>query len=157
MTILGRGLLLFWASWFSVVFASNLTDAMQQAGILPSGWHFVSGNFGMIRQSVEIYGLGVAFAALLFVGVLLVQLGAATFFWRAFLSRKVAPKSDPNVLRAFAAGIGMFAAFLLADEIFVVYERLAGIATTHLLVLCALLLSYLVIRIGEGERANTTR
>jgi len=149
MKIVARGLLLFWASWFSLVLASNLTDALQQLGVLSSQWRFVSGNFAMIRQSIAIYGLSPAMAALLFAGVLGVQLSATVLFWRAFAARDTITRPDaPEIPRAFAAGLAMFAGFLLADEAFVVYERFAGAATTHLLVFCALLLSFLTIRCG---------
>ena len=147
MTLVARVLLFFWASWFSLVLASNLTDALQQLSVLSSQWRFVSGNFAMIRQSIAIYGLSAWFAAVLFACVLLVQLCATALFWRAFAARDAVIRPDaPEIPRAFAVGLAMFAGFLLADEAFVVYERFASVATTHLLVFCALLLSFLTIR-----------
>jgi hypothetical protein len=144
--ILCRGLLFFWSAWFSIVFASNLADGLQQAGLLPETWRFASGNFGLIVQSIEIFSLEKAWAVILFGGVLITQLGVSVLFWRAFLIRaSLARPVDQKVVQAFALGIGLFAAFLVADEILVVYHRFSGLETTHFLILCALLLSYLVI------------
>jgi hypothetical protein len=152
-SVLCRGLLFFWSAWFSVVFSTNLADGLRQAGLLPTGWRFTSGNFQLINQSIGIYSLQESWAAILFGAVVLVQLGAAMVFWRAFLDRDTVTKPDnPKVLQAFVLGIGLFAAFLVADEFFVVYDRLSGLETTHLLVLCGLLLSYLVIHVLSGHR-----
>lgn len=145
---LSRGLLLFWSSWFSLVLASNLADGLQHMGVLPTEWRFVSGNLSLIRQSIDIYSLTMTSAAILFGAVVAVQLAAAVLFWRAFLDPdSVARPDDRKALQAFSLGIGLFAAFLIADELFIVYERLAGVATAHLLILCGLLLSYLVIHL----------
>jgi hypothetical protein len=150
--VLCRGLVLFWSLWLSVVFSSNLTDGLRQVGLLPMEWRFASGNFRLIVQTIEIYSLGESWAAILFASVVLVQLGAAMLFWRAFLDRDTRIERDsPKVLQAFSLGILLFAAFLVADELFVVYDRLPGLETTHLLVLCGLLLSYLVIGMLSGR------
>ncbi len=152
-SMLRRGLLLFWSSWFSVVFSTNLADGLRQAGLLPTEWRFASGNFELIRQSIGIYSLGQSWAVFLFAAVVLVQLGAAALFWRAFLERDTGTRPDhPKVPQAFSLGIGLFAAFLVADELFIVYDRISGLETTHLLVLCGLLLSYLVIHVPSGQR-----
>ena len=150
---LSRGLLLFWSAWFSVVFSSNLADGLVAVGLLPHGWRFASGNFRMIGQSIGIYSLGESWAAIFFAAVVLAQLGAATLFWRAFLDRDCIKPGNRTVLPAFVLGIGLFAAFLVADEFFIVYDRLAGLETTHLLVLCALLLSYITYALSGDRRA----
>jgi hypothetical protein len=152
--VLRRGLLLFWSTWFTVVFASNLTDGLKQAGLLPDGWRFASGNFALIVESVRVYALGASWAALLFAAVVLLQLAAAALFWRAFLDRRALEPESPKALQAFSLGLALFAGFLVADEVFVVYDRVPGLGITHLLVLCGLLLSCLVVQTRSGQGAS---
>ena len=141
-----RGLLLFWSLWLSVVSASNLADGLQQMGALPSPWRFASGNFALVVEAIEIYGMPRSLAAVLFVGVVTAQLGASLLFWRAFLDRDAAStRHHPKVSHAFSAAGGIFASFLVADEVLIIYARLPAIETTHFLVLCALLLSFVAI------------
>lgn len=35
--LLKRLLLLFWTAWFTIVLATNVTDALKEIGILPDG------------------------------------------------------------------------------------------------------------------------
>ena len=53
----------------------------------------------------------------------------------------------PKVIQAFSLAVGIFGAFLVSDEFFIVYDRLPAIETTHLIILCALLLSFLAISV----------
>lgn len=123
-----------------------MADGLQHAGLLPTEWKFASGNLGLIIQSIDIYSLSSFWAVTLFVAVIVAQLGSAVLFWRAFLDRDSLVDSDGRkALHAFSLATGLFGAFLVADEIFIVYARFAGVETTHLLIFCALLLSYLVI------------
>lgn len=151
--MLSRGLLLFWGSWLSVVFASNLCDGLRQAGVLPASWHFASGNLSLMSQVVGIYAGARPLAPVLFGLVVLVELAAALLFWRAFMDREaVMRRGHPKLLQAFGVAIGLFGGFLVADEAFIVYAKRAGLESTHWLVLCALLLSLMVIsHLGSGE------
>src|SRR5688572_22149261 len=45
---LKRGLLLFWATWQTIVVATNVFEALRALGVLPAGWHFASGNWGFL-------------------------------------------------------------------------------------------------------------
>lgn len=154
--LLIRGLLLFWSGWLSVVFASNLADGLKQAEILPASWRFASGNLSLISEAVGIYSFSRNRAPVLFGTVVLVQLAASLLFWRAFLDRRaVTTPGHPKVLQAFSVAASLFAGFLVADEFFIVYDRLPALETTHFLVLCALLLSLLVISVlGDGAQAD---
>lgn len=154
--VLRRGILLFWSGWLSVVFASNLADALRHLGALPASWPFTSGNFSLIFEAVGIYAFSRSLAPVLFGAVLLVQLAASVLFWRAFLDRRAVTSRDhPKLLQAFSVALGLFAGLLVADELFIVYDRLPGLETTHLLVLCGLLLSLVVIwLLGDGARAG---
>lgn len=150
--VLSRGLLLFWSGWLSVVFASNLTDGLRQAGMIPTSWQFVSGNFAQISEAVEIYSFSKFWAPGLFCTVVLLQLAGSLLFWRAFLDpQSVVRLGHPKLLQAFCLALTIFAGLLIADEVFIVYARLPGLQTTHLLVLCALLLSLAVISLLQAD------
>jgi len=145
-TPLRRLLLLFWSLYFLFVTGSNLVDALQQLGWAPEAWSFTSGNFGMIAETVGEYGLSKGLAAGLFGGVILLEIAASVFFLAALRGTWSQPESQsPHLLRAFLSAIGLFAGFIVADELFVVYHRVSGLETTHFLVMCALLLSVLVV------------
>ena len=149
---MGRGILLLWSVWLSVVFSSNLCDALQQTSILPETWRFVSGNFALIERAIGIYALPKAAAVILFAGVLLAQSTGALLFWRAFLDREaIATRHHPKVVAPFSVAMALFGGFLVSDEVFVVYERIPGLAPTHWLVLGALLLSFLTLSTLVGE------
>jgi hypothetical protein len=114
------GLLVFWAVWFFITFASNACGGLKALKLLPARWKFASENYDAPGW----------LAAVLFSGVLLWQLAAAVLFARASVSFFV----DGNLAmsaatKAFAAGAGLPAAFMLADEIFLQYERQTSHAT----------------------------
>ena len=152
---IARGLLLFWALWLSVVFASNAADALKELGLLPEGWRFVSGNYAFVKEALAIYTASGALATLLFAGVLVTQLAAATLFWRALAaSAEPGDAARWRARLAFASALALFAAFLVTDEVLIVYDRMANLETTHFLILCALLLSLLTVERLAGEEAS---
>jgi hypothetical protein len=65
------GLICFWAIWFTVVFASNVCDALVQIGMLPANWPFASGNYAAIVKVTARYAVPSAVSGALFVGVIL--------------------------------------------------------------------------------------
>ena len=153
--ILSRLMLLFWAVWFSVVWASNMADGLQEAGVLPPSWRFTSGNFALVADSLVIYSLSRMWADALFVLVLVIQLAAAFLFWRATLEPDLqSPGANSKILQAFFVGVGWISAFLVCDEVLLIYRRVPTLETTHFVILCALLLSFLVINLsGDREQA----
>ena len=152
--ILARALLLFWALWLSVVSASNAVDALEGTGILSPGWRFASGNFALVAESLSIYSLPQIWAAVLFSLVLFVELASSALFWRAALDpNPLSPHAQPRILYPFFVGIGLFCAFLVFDEVLLVYRRFPGLETTHFAVLSALVLSLILIRVLD-EREN---
>jgi hypothetical protein len=146
-----RALLIFWAIWFSVVVASNLADALLAAGLLAPGWPFASGNFSLVAESVSVYFASRAWAAFLFLLVLLLELAVALLFWRAALRPE-----EAGVLRAFFAAVVLFGGFLVADEVLLVYRRFPNLETGHFVILSALLLSLLSIRVLD-QRSGAAR
>jgi hypothetical protein len=116
------GLLLFWAAWFSIVFLTNLFSALKAARVVGESWQFASKNYEAVAKAVSVYGAAPWLPKLLFLGVVLWQLLAAVLFACAFvLSLRAGALDAAAVSAAFAAGAGLFAAFMLADEITIKY------------------------------------
>jgi hypothetical protein len=151
-----RGILLFWALWLSVVSASNVVDALQAIGVLEPGWRFASGNLSLVAESLAIYPVPPVAAGVLFALVLLLELAASALFWRAALDPDpLSASSQPRVLAPFWLSIGLFCAFLVFDELLLVYRRFPSLAPTHFAILSALLLSVILIRVLDAGRRPT--
>lgn len=137
MHFLKLALLFFWALWFSIVFLTNVFSAMKAAGRLPPSWKFASKNYEMVAKAVSLYQAPAWVPRLLFLGVVAWQLVAAALFWYALADTTV-------VNAAFGAGILLFAAFMIADELTMKYAmeqphellfiaQLASLLAMHLL------------------------
>jgi hypothetical protein len=131
LTQLKRGVLLFWALWFTLVLATNLCDGAKALGLLAPGWAFASGNFGFIASVTAKYGTPGWINGVLFAGVILWQLIATVLFWRSgMIYRPKDARSLAAATTALGVGLGLWAAFTIADEFFVAYET--GVEAVHL-------------------------
>ena len=138
------GLLFFWAAWFSIVFATNALSALKASGRLQPSWRFASKNYEMVCKAVSIYSPPAWVPRLLFVGVLAWQLAAALIFWVALATSGGAGVIEMAVTNAaFATGIFLWAAFMLADELTIKY----AMEQPHELLLIAQLGSLLVMHV----------
>jgi len=105
-----------------------------------------------VAESLSIYPLPRAAAALLFALVLIFELAASALFWRAALDpNPLSREAQPKILYPFGVGIGLFCAFLVFDEVLLVFRRFPSLESTHFIVLGALLLSLLLIRVLDTE------
>ncbi len=133
------GLLVFWAAYFTIVLVMNAFDAMKALGWLSRDWKFASGNYAIVREATDTYRAPGWLTGLLFLGVLAWQALVAVLLWLA-----VAGWPAPALVDAgFAAGIGLFAAFVLMDEIFKEYKS----ERDHMLIFAAQLLTLLAIQL----------
>ena len=137
LTPLKPALLLFWRLWFSVVFITNVFSAMRASGRLPPSWKFASRNYEMVAKAVSLYDAPAWLPRLLFAGVIAWQLAVAALFWYA-----LADMAAANA--AFSAGILLFAAFMIADELTLKY----AMEQPHELLFIAQVASLLVIRLA---------
>ena len=135
--MLKLALLLFWATWFSIVLLTNAFSAMKAAGRLPQEWKFASKNYETVAKAVSLYRAPAWVPRLLFLGVMAWQLVAAALFWYALADMTVANA-------AFSAGILLFAAFMIADELTLKY----AMEQPHELLFIAQIASLLVIRLA---------
>src|SRR5437868_55631 len=82
----------FWAAWYSIVTASNVTDGLKAAGWLSAQWPFASGNYAAVVKTTAIYYPPGWLNVVLFTGVILWELLAAGLFWRAAILWRRRPK-----------------------------------------------------------------
>lgn len=140
--LLKRGTLLFWAMWFSCAWLSNFFDLLKHAEWISPYWTFVSGNFTFVQNVLSIYKLPTVVAEILFVGVLFLEGLIALFFWKAFLT--FSPGQPARLIwvnRAFTLSAGLWAAFLVTEEIFIAYLY----EQSHLLLFLAQLICLMMI------------
>jgi hypothetical protein len=148
--LLKRGLLLFWAAWLSLVLATNVLDAAKALGVLGESWAFASGNYAFLAQTTARYGTPGWINAVLFAGVIVWEGLAAVLFWRAWWTYRVRGTGRSARLAASAAGLSLWAAFILADEIFIAY----AVEATHWRLFIAQLATLLAVELlpdGEGR------
>lgn len=144
---LKRGTILFWALWLTVVLITNVLDLLKSFGVLPADWSFASGNYDLVAQTVARYNLGGALVILLFVGVIIWEALAALLLWRGYAAYDTTPDTIHGGLQAvysaFAVSLALWAAFIVTDEIFIIYD-LEG---THMGIFTSQLVTLLAIRL----------
>ena len=142
-----RLVLCFWALWFSVVFLTNLADAGKGLGLLDNSWAFASGNWKLVQETTSRYRTPGSLKALLFAGILLWEGLAALLFWRAGWSFRGRRSARQAVYLAFMTAVLLWAAFLIADEVFIAYP----LESAHLRLFVAHLLTLLAIELLPEE------
>lgn len=144
LATLKRGLLLFWAAWLSIVFLTNACDALRALDVLGEGWRFASGNWAFLVETTRVYDTPDWLRAILFAGVVAWEGLGTLLLWRAFgasLGDGLADRRPTDA--AFVVNLALWAAFVLADELFLVY----GVEATHLRLLIAQLVTLLAIHL----------
>lgn len=142
--MLKRCLLLFWAVWLSVVFATNALDGCKALGVLGESWPFASGNYRFLGETTARYGTPPWLNALLFLGVIGWEGSAALLFWLAWIRFRVGRKEGQRLrYAAFTVSLMLWSAFAVADELFIAYE----VEGTHLRLFTAQLATLLAIEL----------
>lgn len=141
------GLICFWAIWLSVVLASNVCDALVQLGTLPATWPFASGNFAAIVKVTARYDVPSAVLGGLFLGVILWEGIGTVLFWRAVVVTRRVGSGRDAVYRAFGCGLALMTAFVITDEVCIVYD----LEASHLRLFIAMLVSLLFIELVPDE------
>jgi hypothetical protein len=144
---LATGLPLFWGSWLAVVTASNVTNALSAAGLVRRP-PFASSNFELIEATTALYHPPRALLWVLFLGVITWEAMAALLYLRAARAvSRGAVDAARAMTTATAAGMGLFAAFMLADELCIAYALQGG----HMRAFAAQGVSFLVVRSARGR------
>ncbi len=150
VAFLKRGLIAFWSVWLTVVFVTNAFDAARALGLLDLAWPFASGNYRFLVDTTARYHPPTWLNGLLFGCVLVWEGTAAALFWVAWA--RFPTDGRPARYRAFAAGLGLWGAFAVADELCIAY----AVEGTHLRLFTAQLVTLLAIellpeRFGRAE------
>jgi hypothetical protein len=111
-------LLGFWSAWFAIVTLTNAFSALRGAGKLPASWRFASGNYEQVVKAMSAYDAPPVVAKWLFAGVIAWQFLATVLYATALVSSlAIDAIAWPAVNAAFACGIALWAAFMVADEL----------------------------------------
>ena len=143
LVLLKLALLAFWACWFAIVTLTNLFSALKGWGYLDPSWKFASGNYEQVVKAVSKYSAPEWVPRVLFVGVIAWQLVAALLFAMALLASANGVLAMDWINAAFATGILLWAAFMIADEATIKYS----FEQPHELLFVAQLACLLVIHI----------
>jgi hypothetical protein len=141
--LLKQALLFFWSAWLTVVFASNLADAAKAARLLPETWAFASGNYRFLVETTARYRTPDWVNGLLFAGVIAWEGAAAVLFWLAWLWFRGRGHGSRLLYLAFAAGLLLWAGFMIADEVCIAYP----VEGTHLRLFTAQLATLLAVEL----------
>ena len=123
LLLLKLGLLSFWGLWFVMVFSTNLFEGFKVIHRIPWTWKFASHNYQPVVLATAEYHAPSWVPKILFSGVLLWQLITVLLFgWAIVASLEEVSLNWGLVDAAFAAGLGLWGAFMLADEFFKEYD-----------------------------------
>ena len=132
----------FWHLWYLIAFFTNLCDGFDAVRVLPKTRAFASGNLKAISRATHSVSASRSLPLLLFAGVVGWQLLAVLLFGWAVVSALSAGSLDQEVTNAaFLAGLGLWAGFMLADEIFKQYDT----EHSHVLFFMAQLLTLVAV------------
>lgn len=131
LSILKLGLIFFWASWLTLTFVTNVLDGLKVLKMLPEEWKFASGNYAAIARATSSYSFPDWLNGLLFMGATLWEGLASSLFWVSFLVYLRSGFTDlSHATTAFAFSLALWAAMILADEIFKAYR----LVRTHMII-----------------------
>jgi hypothetical protein len=144
-----------WALWITVIFTTNVLDALQELKVLPRGWKASSGNFDYIDAVTARYSVPDWMDAILFGGAIAWEGAIVVLLWRAVAdlsrSRAVVPVS---VSAAFLVSLPLWLAFAVMDELFINFQPEA----THLRIFIAqsvtLLIVWLLPPVTQSQPGN---
>jgi hypothetical protein len=148
---LKRTLMAFWAVWLTLVCITNALDGAKALGVLGEAWAFTSGNYRFLVETTSRYGTPAWLNGLLFLGVICWEGLAALFFWLTCLRfrGKGREGGTPLLHIAFTVSLMLWAAFMVADEVFIAY----AVEATHMRLFIAQLTTLLVIDLlPEGSQ-----
>ena len=123
MRFMKRGVLFFWAAWFSVVAATNILDALRSLSVLPVSFVFVSGNWAWINRVMDPLAVPRWLQGSLFLGAIGWEALGALWYWWALARYRGRPLAqEPAALRACVVSLALWGAFQVLDEVFLAYQ-----------------------------------
>ncbi len=142
--IAAKVILFFWAFYFSIIFITNSFDVVKHFGIMPKWWKLTSGNYNFLVRVSSAYKLTNRSLMLMFIAVILIELAAAIYFWKAILS---SPEQISDLVYIpFSISLFMFGGFIIIDEIFLSFLA----EENHFRIFMALIVSMIFVRSFVG-------
>jgi len=136
------GLLAFWNLWYVIAVTTNLCEGFEELRIFPKTWRFASGNLRAITEATNKYSPSCRLPRLLFFGVLCWQLAVVFLFAAAIVASMLAGSLHSEAVHAaFLVALGLWSAFMLADEILKQYD----VEHSHVLFFLAQLLTLVAL------------
>jgi len=142
-----EGIIVFWTIWFGVVLLTNVMDGLKALSILPAEWPFASGNRALIHQVIDRYSPTQSWVDPLFAGVILWEMIIVLLFARTLCPGWSTRPRQQALRTAFAAALGLWASFLIVDELFVAYD----VEATHWRLLLVQLVTLLYVELPSEE------
>ncbi len=147
LVTLKLGLIFFWASWLTLTVLTNVFDGLKVLKVLPEEWKFSSGNYAAIARATSAYSVPAWVNGLLFMGATLWEGLVSFLFWISFLSYLGSGFTDlSHANTAFGFSLALWAAMILADEIFKAYR----LVRTHMLIFVCQGITLLIIYVLPG-------
>lgn len=127
-----------------MVFSTNLFEGLKVLHRIPWTWKFASHNFQPVVLATAEYHAPSCLPKVLFSGILLWQLIIVIVFgWAILSSLENLSLSWGLVDAAYSAGLGLWGAFMLADECFKEYDT----ERTHVLLFTAQLVTLVSLHV----------
>lgn len=119
LRVILKGILIFWAVWYSFVTVSDLLNILIHQNIITEDLTFNSKNFELMLGSFSVYGIGInVFTIFCFIIIIIWSGLAAIFYWYAVFGPSALTKA---VLAAFILSMSQDAFFIFSDELFLQY------------------------------------
>lgn len=142
--LLKRGLLGFWAAWLTLIATTNVFDALKALGWIDPSRAFASGNFDYITQATARYAAPGWLNGVLFSGVIAWETLIALAYWLALMRYRGRDSAGMAIVRcAFGLSFGLWAAFILVDEVLIAYK----FEDVHVRILVTQLVTLLVVEL----------
>jgi hypothetical protein len=122
LNLIKRILLVFWASWLSIVVVTNVLNALQAIGVVPLSFPFVSGNWAAINQVMDPLRLPRPLQGFFFLSAIAMETLAASLYWRAVAAFRGRPfGKEGEALIACLMNLVLWCLFQLLDEVLLAY------------------------------------
>ena len=147
---LKQTLLVFWSIWLTLVCLTNVFEWAKVLGLLGEDWAFASGNYRFVVETTARYDTPGWLNSVFFAGAICWQGLAAVLFWSTLL-RFGGPNNAgraPLLHAAFTVSLMHWAAFMVADEVFISYT----LEAIHIRLFIAQLTTLLVVELLPEKR-----
>ena len=147
-----KGLLLFWATWFTLVSCTDLINFLQQLHLISNNIVFTSQNYALVLQVLEHIKINSPRLALvLFALIQLWSWAIAICFWASVVISTSSRRYIHVAYIAWISSCAMTVVFMIFDEIFIAYNIEHG----HVNRLCLQAILFLTFIVLERMRTST--